>query len=167
MDKNVRRPGPAQDGFNSWAKKHIPGLAIDSLPSTAIIGGESAHFGFGEELGSITEGGFAGGNGTVTPIPGSNGGLGLENAAAAIEGWVRRLAIKGPGTPKVSGSRGVEPTDLIELLDGAGSDDGRGFELNPGSLRASTPNFGGNGRDNLDGLARGRATAGAKGGKSD
>lgn len=167
MGKNVRKPGPAQDGLNSWAKKHIPGLAIDSLPSTAILGGESAHFGFNEELGSIAEGSFARGNGTITPTAGSNSGLGLENAAAAIEGWVRRLAVKGPGTPKLGGSRGVEAADLIELLDGAGSDDGRGFELNPGSLRTSTPSVGGNGRDDLDGLARGRATAGAKGGKSD
>ena len=167
MGKNVRKPGPAQDGLNSWAKKHIPGLAIDSLPSTAILGGESAHFGFNEELGSIAEGSFAGGNGTITPTAANSSGLGLENAAAAIEGWVRKLAIKGPGTPKIGGGRGVEVTDLIELLDGAGSDDGRGFELNPGSLRASTPNFGSSGRDDLDGLARGRATAGAKGGKSD
>lgn len=166
MGKNVRKPGPAQDGLNSWAKKHIPGLTIDSLPSTSILGGEGAHFGFGEELGSIAEGGFSGGNGTVTPSGAANSGLGLENAAAAIEGWVRRLAIKGPGTPNMSSSRGVESTDLIELLDGAGSDDGRSFELNPGSLRTPTPNFG-SGRDELDGLARGRATAGAKAGKSD
>lgn len=170
MGKNVRKPGPAQDGLNSWAKKHIPGLAIDSLPSTAILGGDSAHFGFGDELGSIAEGGFtggAGGTGVLTPSGGGNNGLGLENAAAAIEGWVRRLAIKTPGTPKMGGSRSVEQTDLIELLDGAGSDDGRGFELNPGSLRVPLSGIGGSRRDDLDGLARGRATAGAKGGKSD
>jgi hypothetical protein len=170
MGKNVRKPGPAQDGLNSWAKKHIPGLAIDSLPSTAILGGDSAHFGFGDELGSIAEGGFtggAGGTGALTPSGGGNNGLGLENAAAAIEGWVRRLAIKTPGTPKMGGSRSVEQTDLIELLDGAGSDDGRGFELNPGSLRVPLSGIGGSRRDDLDGLARGRATAGAKGGKSD
>jgi hypothetical protein len=170
MGKNVRKPGPGQDGLNSWAKKHIPGFAIDSLPSTSILGGESAHFGFDEELGSIAEGGFTGGasgTGALTPSAGSNNGLGLENAAAAIEGWVRRLAIKTPGTPKIGGSRNPEPTDLIELLDGAGSDDGRSFELNPGSLRAPISGIGGSGRDDLDGVARGRATAGAKGGKSD
>ncbi|KAG0649137.1 Uncharacterized protein D0Z07_4234 [Hyphodiscus hymeniophilus] len=167
MGKNVRKPGPAQDGFNSWAKKHIPGLAIDSLPSAAILGGESAHFGFNEDMRNIAEGSFAGGNGTTTPTGGSNSGLGLENAAAAIEGWMRRLAVKGPGTPKMSSRSGVEGADLIELLDGTGSDDGRGFEPNPGSLRSSTPSFGASGRDDLDGLARGRATAGAKGGKSD
>jgi len=90
----------------------------------------------------------------------------LENAAAAIEGWVRRLAV-GSGTPKISGRNAAEVTDLIELLDGTGSDDGRGFEPNPGSLRTSTPSFGGSGREDLNGQARGRATAAAKGGKSD
>jgi hypothetical protein len=92
-------------------------------------------------------------------------GLGIENAAAAIEGWVRRLAIKGPGTPKLGGRS--ESTDLIELLDGAGSDDGRGFELSPGSLRAPITGLSGSGREDLEGVIRGRASAGAKGGKSD
>jgi hypothetical protein len=89
--------------------------------------------------------------------------MGLENAAAAIEGWVRRLAIKAPGTPKGGGR--IEAPDLIELLDGAGSDDGRGFELNPGHLRSSTPS--GTGREDLDGVIRGKQSAGAKGAKSD
>jgi hypothetical protein len=166
MAKNVRRPGPAQDGLNSWAKKHIPGLAIDDLPSTAILGGESARFGLDANLGGFTQVSFAGGSGTATPTSRSNG-LGLENAAAAVEGWVRRLASKGPGTPKLSGSRTAEPVDLIELLDGAGSDDGRGFEPNPGSLRSSTPTFGGSGRDDLEELARGKITPGPKAGKSE
>ncbi|CZR62510.1 uncharacterized protein PAC_12407 [Phialocephala subalpina] len=162
--KNVRRPGPAQDGLNAWAKKHIPGLAIDGLPSSSIIGAETAHFGFGDELASIAEGpngaavtnSATGTSAVLTP-----GGLGLENAAAAIEGWVRRLATKAPGTPKGR----IEAPDLIELLDGTGSDDGRGFELSPGRVRSSTPI--GTGREDLDGVIRGRATAGAKGGKSD
>jgi hypothetical protein len=55
--------------------------------------------------------------------------------------------------------------DLIELLDGAGSDDGRAFDLSPGVGRSTAPT--GTGRDDLDGMIRGRATAGAKGGKND
>jgi hypothetical protein len=62
------------------------------------------------------------------------------------------------------GGRADHP-DLIELLDGAGSDDGRASDLNPGVGRSSTP--AGTGREDLDGMARGRATAGAKGGKND
>ncbi len=159
--KGVRKPGPANDGLNSWAKKHIPGLAIDSLPSTSILGAETAHFGFNsEELPSIAEGASAGevaaGNGSVQS-------MGLEVAAAAIEGWMRRFTIKGPGTPKGGGK--IENPDLIELLDGTGSDDGRGFELSPGRVRSSTPI--GTGREDLDGVIRGRASAGAKGGKGD
>ena len=159
---NVRKPGPAQDGLNSWARKHVPGLAIDSLPSTSMLGAETAHFGFTDEMASIAEGPFSGGktSGTATP---TGQGMGLENAAAAIEGWVRRLAVKAPGTPKGGGR--IEGPDLIELLDGAGSDDGRGFELNPANARSSTPV--GTGRVDLDGLIRGRQSAGTKGGKSD
>ena len=175
FSKNVRRPGPAQDGLNSWAKKHIPGLAIDSLPSVSLVGGESAHISITDEIGSIDEGSAMRQlrSGTATPS-GAGQGLGLENAAAAIEGWVRRLATIRPGTPRMGGGGGAAGTDgadLIELLDGAGSDDGRGFELTPGTLRAPPPGLGlgggGSGREDLDGLARGRATAGAKGGKGD
>lgn len=171
--KNVRKPGPSQDGLNAWAKKHIPGLAIDSLPSASLVGGETAHFGF---------------DGAEPPVRPSaavassagGAGLGLENAvaaAAAIEGWVRRLAIKsGPGTPRMTGrgatgggagvgSGGLE-SDLIELLDGAGSDDGRGFELSPGSSRAAIGGGGGiGGISGIEDLVRGGG--GSKGKKSD
>ena len=172
FSKNVRKPGPAQDGLNSWAKKHIPGLAIDSLPSVSLVGGESAHISITDEVGGIDEGAMRQlRSGTATPS-GAGQGLGLENAAAAIEGWVRRLATIRPGTPRMGGGSGAasDGADLIELLDGAGSDDGRGFELTPGTLRIPPPGLGvlgGTGREDLDGLARGRATAGSKGGKGD
>lgn len=159
FNKNVRKPGPSQDGLNAWAKKHIPGLAIDSLPSVSLVGGETAQFGFKDDLARIDEP-REGRSGTATPS-GSGQGLGLENAAAAIEGWVRRLAVKGPGTPTMRGR--ADTADLIELLDGTGSDDGRSFELTPGAGSA----LGGSGREDLDGLIRGRMSAGTKGGKSD
>jgi hypothetical protein len=165
FSKNVRKPGPAQDGLNSWAKKHIPGLAIDSLPSLALVGGSSAHFGFTEDASAMDEGHMCAlRSGAGTPS-GAGQGLGLENAASAIEGWVRRLATIRPGTPRVGGA--AESSDLIELVDGAGSDDGRGFDLMPGAARIPAPGGGSSGREDLDGLARGRATAGAKGGKGD
>jgi hypothetical protein len=163
FEKNVRKPGPAQDGLNSWARKHIPGLAIDSLPSTSMLGAETAHFGFSDELASIAEGPVNSRGVSGTSTPRGVQGLGLENAASVLEGWVRKLATKVPGTPKMGGR--ADHPDLIELLDGAGSDDGRAFELNPGLARSGTPS--GTGRDDLDGMIRGRATAGAKGGKND
>lgn len=166
---SVRKPGPGNDGLNSWARKHFSGLAIDSLPSISVLGAEQAHFGFGgEELPSIAEG-ANGLSGEAIDIgkQGQGQGMGLENAAAAIEGWVRRLAVqaqtKVPGTPKGR----VEQPDLIELLDGAGSDDGRGFELSPPSKGARTSTPVGTGREDLDGVVRGRERAGAKGGKGD
>ncbi|CAL3969915.1 hypothetical protein PZA11_007536 [Diplocarpon coronariae] len=141
LGKNVRRPGPGQDGLNSWARKHAPGLTIGDLPSSSILGGEVAHFGFGDELESIHEsargGNGAGLVGTSASGPGA-GQLGLENAAAAIEGWVRRMATITPGVGTPGGQGRPEP-DLIELMDGTGSDDGRGFEVVPGRTRSMTP----------------------------
>ncbi|KAG9231214.1 hypothetical protein BJ875DRAFT_470183 [Amylocarpus encephaloides] len=162
LGPKVRKPGPGNDGLNQWANKHIPGLAIDSLPSVSLIGAEQAHFGFSrEELAAISEAPNSGSiSGSATP--GNSQNMGLENAAAAVEGFFRKLVVKGPGTPKL-GARA--DSDLIELLDGAGSDDGRGFEISPGRVRSSTPL--GTGREDLDGLIRGRATAGMKGGKGD
>lgn len=158
LGKNVRRPGPSNDGLNSWAKKHIPGLAIDDLPSTSLMGAESAQFGFSDELAAIAEGPIHGtASGATTP-----GNMGLENAAAAVEGFFRKLVVKGPGTPRLGPRR---ESDLIELLDGAGSDDGRGFEISPGRVRSSTPL--GSGREDLEGVIRGRSSAGTKGGKGD
>jgi len=66
-----------------------------------------------------------------------------------------------------AGSVEVEINNSHDILQLIISDDGRGFEPNPDSLRTSTPSFGGSGREDLNGLARGRATAAAKGGKSD
>ncbi|KFY22521.1 hypothetical protein V491_02784, partial [Pseudogymnoascus sp. VKM F-3775] len=51
-----------------------------------------------------------------------SGGRGIEVAAAAIEGWVRRLG--RPVTPLGRQVSREEVGDLIELRDGAGSDDG-------------------------------------------
>ncbi|RDW92066.1 hypothetical protein BP5796_01460 [Coleophoma crateriformis] len=165
--KNVRMPGPAQDGLNAFAKKHMPGLAMDGLPSSSVLGSETAQFGFsGEELSNIAEAPFgsASRSGTATPS-----GLGLENAAAAVEGFFRRIATKVPTTPMLGGAVGSLDSggDLIELLDGAGSDDGRGFELSPGSSRAASV-LGGTGREDLESLIRGRNVSGsAKAKKSD
>ncbi|THV48534.1 hypothetical protein BGAL_0242g00060 [Botrytis galanthina] len=164
LGKSVTTPGPGQDPLNTWARKHIPGITIDSLPSSSILESEIP-FGFRDELASIAEGSYSPASGSVTPSNLGGSGIGLENAAAAIEGWVRRLAVKNPGTPNGGGTSTDGPGDLIELLDGTGSDDGRGFELSPGKLRNSSLNRSGtSGREDLEGAVRGR---GVKGGKKD
>jgi LysM repeat protein len=117
-----------------------------------------------------------GGVGTLdmrSPGPSQGISIDLEHAAAAIEGWVRRLAIKAtPGTPKLGiGSNKATPDlgegDLIELLDGAGSDDGGGLEsLGTESSRHIVG--AGSGRDDHAAVLRGRllGVTGTKG-KSD
>lgn len=161
LGKSVRMPGPAQDSFNNWTRKNLPGIAIDSLPSSSISGAEVAHFGFNEELAAIAEG--TSNDSSGVPGAATSSGNGFENAAAVVEGFFRKLAIKGvPGTPSLNGR--TENADLIELLDGTGSDDGgRSFELS----RSRSPMPGGSLREDLEGVLRGRTTAGAKGGKGD
>lgn len=163
FERNVRKPGPAPDGLNNWATKNVPFFGLGHLPSSSVLGEGGKGFGFGDSLAEIDEGPLRSypGSGAVTPGAGGSG-LGLEQAAAAIEGWVRRLAVKSPGTPKVGavGGRNVaEVGDLIELLDGTGSDDGRGFEP------AGTNVMAGSGRDDWSSSVRGRP--GAKAMKSD
>ncbi|PQE31277.1 hypothetical protein CJF32_00001864 [Rutstroemia sp. NJR-2017a WRK4] len=170
LGKGVATPGPGKDALNTWAKKHIPGITIDNLPSSSILDSDAIPFGFRDELASIAESSYnsPARSGSVTP----SGGMGIENAAAAIEGWVRRLAVKGPGTPRSGAGAGTStpsgPGDLIELLDGAGSDDGRGFELSPGRGRVTSNPIGSTGREDLESVLRGRRTSSrTKGGKSD
>ncbi|KAF7859571.1 hypothetical protein EAF04_008652 [Stromatinia cepivora] len=174
LGKSVATPGPGQDPLNTWARKHMPGITIDSLPSSSILDSETVPFGFRDELASIAEDSYSPArSGSVTPSNLGGSGIGLENAAAAIEGWVRRLAVKAPGTPLNGGGTSTDGSgDLIELLDGTGSDDGRGFELSPGRLRNSSlsrTGTGSSGREDLEGALRGRGSAvgGVKGGKKD
>lgn len=101
---DVKRPGPAQDGLNRWVNRHVPGLTIDDVatkPGAGFSDRESVS-GEGDTVGS--------------------GGRGIEVAAAAIEGWVRRLG--RPVTPLGRQVSREEVGDLIELRDGPGSDDG-------------------------------------------
>jgi hypothetical protein len=116
-----RKPDHAQDALNKWETKHIPGIAIDSLPSTSILRAETAPSDFSDALAwaSIAKGPGIGTASETRTLSSNKGEVGLENAAAAIGGWVRRLAIKAPGTPKGGGS--IEAPGLVELLDEAGS----------------------------------------------
>lgn len=173
LGPKVRTPGPAKDSMNSWVRKTFPHIAIDSLPSAYAQPTETARLGFSStESSSFNQAAAATANtGATTPVLGPNG-LGIENAAAAVEGWIRRMAVKGvPGTP-LGGARARDEADLIELLDGTGSDDGHGgvgFELSPGAGRMVSAGMGG-GREDLEGVVRGRGRrAGTRGksGKSD
>lgn len=165
LGKNVKRPGPAKDALNAWANKHVPGIAIDSLPSTSISDAERVSFGFKDDLQRIAEGRYEGRvSGTVTPNS-SNQGMGLEHAAAAVEGWFRRLAANAPSTPKMTARWRPEPGDLIEMLDGPGSDDGRVSisPRQPATMPSSS--MGSTGRSDANGSLRERDLSMAKNGK--
>ncbi|KAH9887141.1 carbohydrate-binding module family 50 protein [Xylariomycetidae sp. FL2044] len=125
MGRSVKAPGPARDYFNTWVNKRIPSLNIDSMPSMSVMGSETAHFGFSkstEESSGIVESPFEEGREATTA---ARNGMGLEQAAASIETWLRGAWSKRPGTPKMGSSRRpAEDLDLIELTD-TNSDDGR------------------------------------------
>ncbi|KAK1855802.1 LysM domain-containing protein [Colletotrichum chrysophilum] len=178
MGRNVRAPGPDKDYFNTWAKKHLPGIAIDeSLPSISVMGSETAHFGFrpGSSSG-IVESSFDEGQDVAAA---SRQGSGLDRAAAAVETWLRGAFAKSPGTPTLGGrGRQLDDLDLIELTD-ANSDDGRlptpavggGGVTSTGLLEATPMSIGSTGRSDGGGTVRGRgstnSSSAAKGKKSD
>ncbi|KAK3502650.1 hypothetical protein B0T13DRAFT_394751 [Neurospora crassa] len=135
--RNVRAPGPEKDYFNTWTNKHLPGLNIDSLPSMAVLGAETARLGFhgAEEHPTIVESPFEDG-GDASRLNGQ-GSTGLDKAAAAVENWLRGAFVKRPlGTPSLGVPKrsplGAEEGDLIELTD-TNSDDDRGGPVNPSS----------------------------------
>ncbi|KAI0142784.1 carbohydrate-binding module family 50 protein [Xylariaceae sp. FL1272] len=126
MGKSVKTPGPAKDAINSWVNKRLPGFNIDSLPSMSVMGSESAQFGFTTktEEGStnIVENPYE--EGLEASMPARNG-MGIEQAAASIETWLRGAWAKRPATPKMGSHRKpADDLDLIELTD-TNSDDGR------------------------------------------
>ncbi|KAJ9138933.1 LysM domain-containing protein [Pleurostoma richardsiae] len=165
LNKSVRAPGPDKDYFNSWTKKHMPGLNIESLPSMAIMGSERAHFGFtSDESAAIVESPFEEGRDAEST---ARQGTGLDKAAMAIETWLRGAFAKRPSTPNPSPHRGRQPSaddgegDLIEL-ELTNSDDGRG--TNSGSLLDQADSglpisttFGSSGRSGGEGTVRGRS----------
>lgn len=134
MGRNARAPGPEQDIFNTWATRHLPGIAVNEyLPSISVMGSETAHLGFDRqqesEAAAIVESPFDDGQDLTST---SRQGSGLDRAAAQVETWLRGAFMKRPGTPQRRGAgngcggrdpgRANDP-DLIELTD-AGSDDG-------------------------------------------
>lgn len=175
--RNVRAPGPEKDYFNTWTNKHLPGLNIDSLPSMAVLGAETARLGFqgAEEHPTIVESPFEDG-GDASTINGQ-GSTGLDKAAAAVENWLRGAFVKRPiGTPSLGAPKrsplGQEEGDLIELTD-TNSDDGRGGNIDPisddrrdtGLLNLGTGTSGRSATMGGSGTMRGRYPSGSLAGR--
>lgn len=189
--------GPEGDYFNSWTKKHLPGLNIEGLPSMSVMGSESARLGFDDPADSdapgaagIVESPFEDGRDveSVSRGGGNASGTGLDKAAAAVETWLRGAFAKiPPGTPAL-GPRGRTQDhhrhhqgqalgqaegDLIELTDTNSDDDGRPAAGAPADLLSSglllgSGVFGSSGRSDGDGGAtRARGASAGKGKKAD
>lgn len=122
MSRNVRHPGPAQDGLNKMFAKHLPDVAPPRNQTSL----------YQPDLPLYNDEATPGGSGVATPAyPNANGpnlNLNLENVGGAIESWVRRLATKAVHTPQDrqraarasvgtpgKGAGGVG--DLIEMTD--------------------------------------------------
>lgn len=160
MNKNVRSPGPAQDGLNKLFAAHLPNVAPPPgqeyftpwAPSLLDV-----------DAGTYTQ--YGGGSGARTPLGGA--AIDLQEIGGAIEGWMRKVGSqaskllaepsttgqgKRSGGPPI-GAVGGDFGDLIELRDdafeiGDGEGDtprgrsGRGDQLIPASeqYQSARPN---------------------------
>jgi hypothetical protein len=126
MGKNVRSPGPAQDGLNKLFAQHLP--SVEPPPdqeyftpwAPSLLAADTR---FASQYG--------GGSGVRTPLGGPD--LSLQEIGGAIEGWVRKVGgqasklLAEPSTPgqgrrsavPVLGAVGGDLGDLIELRDDA------------------------------------------------
>ena len=136
LGRNVRSPGPAQDGLNKMFAAHLPSMAPPP--------GQEYFTPWAPSLLDV-DGTRGAGSGVVTP---SGGDINFQEIGGAIEGWVRKVGSQAqkllaePGTPggrqKVVpgvGATGGGLGDLIELQDDA-------FEIGDGEEDRGRPREG-------------------------
>ncbi|KAJ4400262.1 hypothetical protein N0V91_008827 [Didymella pomorum] len=134
LGRNVRSPGPAQDGLNKMFAAHLPSMAPP--PGQEY---------FTPWAPSLLDADGTRSSGIVTP---SGGDINFQEIGGAIEGWVRKVGSQAqkllaePGTPggrqKVVpgvGATGGGLGDLIELQDDA-------FEIGDGEDDRGRPREG-------------------------
>lgn len=136
LGRNVRSPGPAQDGLNKMFAAHLPNMAPPP--------GQEYFTPWAPSL-LDADGTRGPGSGALTP---SGGDINFQEIGGAIEGWVRKVGSQAqkllaePGTPggrqKVVpgvGATGGGLGDLIELQDDA-------FEIGDGEEDRGRPRDG-------------------------
>jgi hypothetical protein len=125
LGRNVRSPGPAQDGLNKKFAQYLPNMAPPPGQEYFTPWAPSL---LDQDAGISHQ---YGGSGAITPINGT--GVDLQEIGGAIEGWVRKVGSQAqkmltePGTPgqgrrsaiPVIGAVGGDLGDLIELRDDA------------------------------------------------
>ncbi|KAF2261509.1 hypothetical protein CC78DRAFT_535606 [Lojkania enalia] len=133
MGKNVRSPGPAQDGLNKLFASHLPNVAPPPGQEYFTPWAPSL---LDPDTGTTVQ---YGGSGARTPI--GSTGIDFQEVGGAIEGWMRKVASQAskmltePSTPgqgkrsavPIIGAVGGDLGDLIELRDDAfetGGDEG-------------------------------------------
>ncbi|KAF2734597.1 hypothetical protein EJ04DRAFT_512441 [Polyplosphaeria fusca] len=151
MGKNVRSPGPAQDGLNKLFASHLPDVRPPPGQEYFTPWAPSL---LDADTGTTTH---HGGSGALTPLGG--GEIDLQKVGGAIEGWMRKMGtnvskmLTEPGTPgqgkrsavPVLGAVGGDLGDLIELRDDAfeigDGEDERGRTVGSESLIPSSEQF--------------------------
>lgn len=150
MAKNVSSPGPAQDGLNRLFASKLPNVAPP--PNQQNLYMPDLPLYEDHESGTSSPYPHGTGSGFLTP---TGQGLNLEHMGAAVEGWIKKMAIKaqkgldvgGDGTsssgPGVKGPIGG-PTgigDLIEMADNfdISSDDDHMHDETERGRRNQTP----------------------------
>jgi LysM repeat protein len=126
MGKNVRSPGPAQDGLNKLFAQHLP--SVEPPPDQEYFTPWAPGLLAADNAMTSQYGGTSGAR---TPLGGPD--LSLQEIGGAIEGWVRKVGgqasklLTEPSTPgqgrrsavPVLGAVGGDLGDLIELRDNA------------------------------------------------
>ncbi|KAF2995088.1 hypothetical protein E8E13_003281 [Curvularia kusanoi] len=146
LGRNVRSPGPAQDGLNKMFAAHLPSMAPPPGQEYFTPWAPSL-------LDADGTRGAGNSSGIVTPSGGGSGDINFQEIGGAIEGWVRKVGSQAqkllaePGTPGGRpkmvagvGATGGGLGDLIELQDevfeiGDGDgEEGRGRSREGGGL---------------------------------
>ncbi|KAF2805561.1 uncharacterized protein BDZ99DRAFT_466529 [Mytilinidion resinicola] len=150
MGKNVRSPGPAQDGLNKLFASHLPSVAPPPgqeyfTPWNPGLVDDAGLY--GSDIPSSFQTANSGGR-----VAGG-GGIDLENVGGAIESWMRKMA-KGASTMlEPSTKNGAGRGSAVPVIGVVGGDMGDLIEL-----RDDAFDVGGGGDDDEDELGRGRRT---------
>jgi hypothetical protein len=124
MGKNVRSPGPGQDGLNKYFAQHLPN--VEPPPGQEYFTPWAPSL-LDADAGTSNQ---YGGSGAHTPL---GGDINFQEIGGAIEGWMRKVGTQAsklltePSTPgqgrrsavPVIGAVGGDLGDLIELRDDA------------------------------------------------